>query len=100
MMILRYPLWRAGWTVSIVATLFMILVPWLGHGVQGQRRSSNRILRSTKSNHVTLVHRCVQSLIKSPHASRSPLCQRGEGGFVIVDQVYESRETTIAPGQL
>ena len=35
MMVLRYPPWRAGWTMSIVASLFMTLIPWLGHGVHG-----------------------------------------------------------------
>jgi hypothetical protein len=31
----RYPLWRAGWIMSILASLFMALIPWLGHGAQG-----------------------------------------------------------------
>jgi len=32
--------WRAGWTMSLVASLFMTLIPWLGHGVHGDTAES------------------------------------------------------------
>ena len=31
----RSPPWRASWIISILACLFMTLIPWLGHGAQG-----------------------------------------------------------------
>lgn len=31
----RYPPWRAGWTMTMVVSLCMMLIPWLGHGAHG-----------------------------------------------------------------
>lgn len=32
MMTNQYPLWRTSWTMRIMASLFMIITPWLGYG--------------------------------------------------------------------
>ena len=42
MMMLRYPPWRAGWIMSLVASLCMTLIPWLGHGAQVHMAESPR----------------------------------------------------------
>ena len=38
----RSPPWRAGWIMSILASLFMTLIPWLGHGAQGHVAESQQ----------------------------------------------------------
>jgi hypothetical protein len=38
----RSPPWRASWIMSILASLFMTLIPWLGHGAQGHVAESQR----------------------------------------------------------
>jgi hypothetical protein len=38
----RSPPWRASWIMSILASLFMTLIPWLGHGAQGQVAESQQ----------------------------------------------------------
>jgi hypothetical protein len=38
----RSPPWRASWLTSILASLFMTLIPWLGHGAQGQVAESQQ----------------------------------------------------------
>jgi hypothetical protein len=38
----RYPPWRAGWIMSLLASLFVTLIPWLGHGAQGHMLGSQR----------------------------------------------------------
>jgi hypothetical protein len=40
----RYPPWRAGWIMSILASLFMTLIPWLGHGAQGHVAEAQRAI--------------------------------------------------------
>src|SRR4051794_19887668 len=40
MMANQWPAWRAGWAPSLMASLFMTLIPWLGHGVHGGRAES------------------------------------------------------------
>jgi hypothetical protein len=38
----RYPPWRAGWIMSILASLCMTLLPWLGHGDPGHVAEAQR----------------------------------------------------------
>ena len=38
----RSPPWRASWIISILACLFMTLIPWLGHGAQGHVAESQQ----------------------------------------------------------
>jgi hypothetical protein len=38
----RYPPWRAGWIMSILASLFVTLIPWLGRDAQGHVAESQR----------------------------------------------------------
>jgi hypothetical protein len=40
----RYPPWRAGWIMSILVSLFMTLIPWLGHGAQGHVAEAQRAI--------------------------------------------------------
>jgi hypothetical protein len=38
----RYPPWRTSWIMSILASLLVTLIPWLGHGAQGHVAESQR----------------------------------------------------------